>query len=66
VPFNDFTTVTFEEAFAEATDGGYYGTGVYTPKDATTILLVQNKEIITSVDEELLEVTITYNGTASH
>ncbi|KAF8342497.1 peptidase A4 family-domain-containing protein [Amanita rubescens] len=65
VPFNDFTTVTFEEAFAVATDGGYYDTGLYTPEDATTILLVQNKEIITSVDEGLLEVTIKYNATTS-
>lgn len=65
VPFNNFTTVKFETAFAVATNGGYYDTGVYTPADATTILLVKNQEIITSVDEELLEVTIKYNATTS-
>ena len=65
VPFNDFTTVTFEEAYAEATDGGYWGTGVYTPLDATTIFLVQDNKVITDVDEEVLEVTIRYNATGS-
>ncbi len=58
VPFNDFGTVIFTDAFA-LTAGGE----IFTPDGAIISLIAQNNETITSVDEGLLGVTISYNKT---
>ncbi|KAF8342494.1 peptidase A4 family-domain-containing protein [Amanita rubescens] len=58
VPFNDFGTVIFTDAFA-LTAGGE----ILTPDGAIITLIAQNNETITSVDEGLLGVTISYNKT---
>ncbi len=58
VPFNNFGTVVFKRALA-LTAGGK----VLTPDGAIISLVDQNDVVITSVDEGLLGVTISYNKT---
>ncbi len=62
VPLNDFGSVTFDDAFALTTDPNEE---ILSPYNATIILLEQHNKTITCVHEKELEVTISYNATAS-
>ena len=58
VPFNDFGTVTFKDAFARTAGGK-----TSTPDGAIIALIAQDNTPITSVHEGPLGVTISYNKT---
>jgi hypothetical protein len=55
VPFTDFGTVTFTNAYATTTSGSQI-----TPDGATIIDIEQNGKVLTSVTESSSGVTISY------